>query len=208
MARYKQNARNQAVSETRQRLLEAAVVEFSDLGYAEANINRISAAAGFAKGTVYNYFPSKQALMLTLIEEVGAAHLDFITRQVREEEDPCRRVERFYAAGFAYVEAHPVQAHFLISTLYGAEEEFKQAMYRVYQPMFQLVREDILAPGTVRGEFQVSDPARTAALLMTIYLGTSSNLSPEGKVWLSAKEVAEFVLRALQKVDEAIYQEK
>ena len=139
MARYKQNARNQAVTETRQHLLDAAVVEFSRQGYAEANINRISEAAGFAKGTVYNYFPSKQALMLTLIEEVGAAHLDFITRQVRAEEDNCRRVERFYAAGFDYVEAHPVQAHFLIATLYGAEEEFKQAMYRAYQPMFQLV---------------------------------------------------------------------
>ena len=208
MARYKQNARNRAVSETRQRLLEAAVIEFSRQGYAEANINRISEAAGFAKGTVYNYFPSKQALMLTLIEEVGAAHLDFITRQVRAEEDSRRRVECFYAAGFAYVEAHPVEAHFLISTLYGAEEEFKQAMYHAYQPMFQLVTEDILTPGIARGEFQVSDPARTAALLMTIYLGSSSNVGPDGKVWLSAKEVAAFVLQALQKVDETIHQEE
>jgi AcrR family transcriptional regulator len=208
MARYKQNARDQAVSETRQRLLDAAVVEFSRRGYAEANINRISEAAGFAKGTVYNYFPSKQSLMLTLIEEVGAAHLDFITRQVRAEADPCCRVERFYAAGFAYVEAYPVQAHFLIATLYGAEEEFKQAMYHAYQPMFLLVTEDILAPGIARGEFQVSDPARTAALLMTIYLGTSSNVGPDGKVWLSAKEVAAFVLQALQKVDRTIHQEE
>ena len=112
---------------------------------------------------------------------------------------PCCRVESFYGAGFVYVEDHPVEAHFLISTLYGAEEDFKQAIYRVYQPMFQLVREYILVPGMARGEFQISDPARPAALLMTIYLGSSSKVGPDGKVWLSPKEVAAFVLRALKK---------
>jgi hypothetical protein len=38
------------LAETRQRLLEAAASEFAREGYTGANINRISQAAGFAKG--------------------------------------------------------------------------------------------------------------------------------------------------------------
>gem|GEM_PF-674619 len=199
LARYRQIDREKSVSETRQHLLLAAMEEFGQKGYASANINRISEAAGLAKGTVYNYFPSKQALLLTLINEIGADHLSYITGQVLGETDAIRRLECFYTAGFNYVEKEPLQARFLITTLNSAEEEFKLAMFRAYQSMFQLVSDEILAVGVSQGCFQVTDVRRTAALLMTIYLGTSSQLDQNGRPWLDPIEVARFVLQALKK---------
>jgi AcrR family transcriptional regulator len=198
MARFRQEDREKTLSATRQRLLAAAVDEFAREGYAGANINRISAAAGLAKGTVYNYFASKQALMLALIEEVGTAHLAYIAQRVHQVAGPAARLEQFYAAVFAFVEENPARARFLITTLYGAALEFKQAMYRVYGPMFQLVQGEILDPGTAQGIFQVADGMRAAALIMTLYLGTSSNVDPNGKVWMDAKEVAGFALKAVR----------
>jgi len=189
------------MNETRTRLMSAAVIEFASKGYAEANINRISETAGFAKGTVYNYFPSKQALMLALITKVGAFHLVFIGEQVRKDESAAGRLERFLAAGFEFVENHPAEARFLITTLYGADNEFKMAMYEAYLPMFRLVGEDIVTFGIRQGVFKESDPIRTAALLMTLYLGTSSNVDQGGKVWLKSSEVAQFALQALQKIE-------
>ena len=59
MPRPRTAAREQVLAQTRQQLLDAAAVEFTREGYASANINRISKTAGFAKGTIYNYFPSK-----------------------------------------------------------------------------------------------------------------------------------------------------
>jgi AcrR family transcriptional regulator len=56
MPRYKESERQQAQSETRQLLVQAAIQEFARQGYERANINHISRAAGFAKGTIYNYF--------------------------------------------------------------------------------------------------------------------------------------------------------
>jgi AcrR family transcriptional regulator len=35
-------------------------------------VNRISVAAGLAKGTIYNYFPSKRELFLAVVEEASA----------------------------------------------------------------------------------------------------------------------------------------
>ena len=43
-------------------LVDTATAEFAREGYNGANINRISLAAGFAKGTIYNYFPRQLEL--------------------------------------------------------------------------------------------------------------------------------------------------
>jgi AcrR family transcriptional regulator len=57
---------------TRARLLTAAAEEFGRVGLERANVNAISLAAGYAKGTIYNYFPSKEELFLAVVEEAVA----------------------------------------------------------------------------------------------------------------------------------------
>src|SRR6266542_3263841 len=57
---------------TRERLLEAAAREFARLGLERANVDAISLAAGYAKGTIYNYFSSKEELFLVVVEEACA----------------------------------------------------------------------------------------------------------------------------------------
>ncbi len=57
---------------TRARLLAAAAHEFARTGLERANVDAISLAAGYAKGTIYNYFPSKEALFLAVVEEASA----------------------------------------------------------------------------------------------------------------------------------------
>jgi len=54
---------------TRVRLIEAAKREFADRGLAGARFDEISLAAGHAKGTIYNYFDSKEALFLAVVGE-------------------------------------------------------------------------------------------------------------------------------------------
>ena len=204
MARYKKAEREKALGDTRQLLLQAATEEFAREGYGGANINAISRAAGFAKGTVYNYFPSKRALMLALIDEIARMHLELISTRVQEEGDPGRRLVRFFEAGFAFVSDHLAEGRVMINTIYGPEVEFKQAAYQAYQPMFQLVARDILAPGIAQGVFRQVDPGATATLLMTIYLGTASQVDEEGRIWLDPRQVADFALNALRENDQSL----
>jgi AcrR family transcriptional regulator len=56
---------------TRAKLLEAAAREFGRVGLERANIDTISLAAGYAKGTIYNYFASKEELFLVVVEEAS-----------------------------------------------------------------------------------------------------------------------------------------
>lgn len=199
MARHKTSERQNIRQETRQALLEAAAEAFAQDGYAKANINQISMAAGFAKGTIYNYFPSKRALMLSLIDEIARDHFEFIADQVRGEPDPRHRLSRFFQAGFDFVSQHLAQSRVMVLTLYGSDEAFKNRMGQAYLPLFRLVGEEILGPGIERQQFRQVDPGAMSALLMTVYLGTGSQLNEEGQPWLDPDFVADFCLRALQR---------
>ena len=197
MARIPKTEREQALHAARQRLLDAAAVEFAHKGFAEANINHISEAAGFAKGTIYNYFPSKQALLFELIKEAGASHVQFIAERVRQENNPEQRLFCFFEAGFKFVEEYPIRARFLITTLYSPGIKVQEAMYQAYQPMFHLVAQEIVAPGIELGLFRPSNPLATANMLMTLYLGSGSHVDEQGKVYMDPRQVADFALNGL-----------
>jgi AcrR family transcriptional regulator len=63
--------------ETRQRLLEAAWTLFREKGYSATTVEEITDGADVAKGTFFNYFPSKEALLEELsvwrVEQLRAA---------------------------------------------------------------------------------------------------------------------------------------
>ena len=57
--------------EKRQRLVEAAIEEFNEYGLENASYNRIIERSGLSKGSVYYYFDNKDALLGTVMEEIG-----------------------------------------------------------------------------------------------------------------------------------------
>jgi AcrR family transcriptional regulator len=60
----------QARSETtRQKLLDAAMDLFSEVGYAAAGLGEIIERAGMTKGALYHHFDSKEALATAIIEQ-------------------------------------------------------------------------------------------------------------------------------------------
>jgi len=73
----------------RQRLLESAAEEFAAKGYDGASLNRILAASGISKSSLYYYFDDKADLFTTLVEqslgllfrEVGEFDLRKLTRE-------------------------------------------------------------------------------------------------------------------------------
>ncbi|MBN2056135.1 helix-turn-helix transcriptional regulator, partial [bacterium] len=46
----------------RDRIIDAAAIQFANRGYADATVKDIAAGAGISTGNVYRYFPTKQAL--------------------------------------------------------------------------------------------------------------------------------------------------
>ncbi len=66
--------------ETVESILEAAVDLFSSRGYARTSTNHIARRAGVSVGSLYQYFPNKDALLTALL----ARHLAAVESAVRE----------------------------------------------------------------------------------------------------------------------------
>lgn len=198
MARHKETERKAVQGSTRRRLLDSAVAAFARDGYDGANINDISTAAGFARGTIYNYFPSKQALVLAVLADTGGRHAAYIRDAVLDETDPGQRLSRFFEAGFAVVRASPAESQVMLNALYGPDEAQKKVLYEAYLPLFHLVGQEIVHAGMQTGQFRTVDPQVTANLLMIMYLGTGSRAGESGQTWLTPQAVADFALHALR----------
>ena len=65
---------------TVEQLLVAAVQVFEEHGYAGTTTNRVAARAGVSVGTLYQYFPNKEALAVALLER----HLAETRRRVND----------------------------------------------------------------------------------------------------------------------------
>jgi AcrR family transcriptional regulator len=78
----------QARSETtRQKILDAAIDLFSEVGYAAAGLGEIIERAGMTKGALYHHFDSKEALATAIIEQ-GTSLTRNAFRQVCESSAP------------------------------------------------------------------------------------------------------------------------
>ena len=198
MARLGKTVRDAALAETRQRLLAAAATEFASEGYVGANVNHISQAAGLAKGTVYNYFPSKRGLMLALVDTIASAHTEAVLQQVALEQAPAQRLECFFRAGFAFVEQHPAQARVIVNAVYGHDAAIRERVYQAYERLFTMITQDVVKAGIAQGGFRSLDPNLVTALIMTVYLGSCSQLDSNDKIWLDPGQVVGFILNGLR----------
>ncbi|WP_447981919.1 TetR/AcrR family transcriptional regulator [Achromobacter kerstersii] len=59
----------------REAIVRAAVEEFRTAGFEATSMDRIAAAAGVSKRTVYNHFPSKEELFSHILEELWASSI-------------------------------------------------------------------------------------------------------------------------------------
>lgn len=87
-------------AETRARILDAALKEFSAKGLAGARTEQIAAAAGVNKALLYYYFESKEKLYLAAFEMVAAQVRDQSMAVLLREASPGERVVRTALAHF------------------------------------------------------------------------------------------------------------
>lgn len=197
MPRYKEADSTYIRMQTRERLLEAAALAFSKEGYDRAKIDDISRSAGFAKGTIYNYFESKRDILLTLIEEIASKHNTFVAGAVQSIAEPTERLEKFFEAGFEWVKDNPHQARLMFNSLNDADADLRQTIFSAYAPMFLLVGQEIVAAGIEGGRFRQLESGPTSGLIMLFYLGAASQTDPEGQPWVNPGQLSDLLLNGL-----------
>jgi AcrR family transcriptional regulator len=64
-------------------IIEAAARTLAEEGYARATTNRIAQAAGVSVGSLYQYFPSKDAIAVELARRLRASRLALVAERLR-----------------------------------------------------------------------------------------------------------------------------
>ena len=82
------SARTEQRIATRRRLYDAAMREFRDHGVVAAQIEDIIRAAGVARGTFYNHYPTKDHVLLEYIDRLQSAVAQQLTHLTAEAPRP------------------------------------------------------------------------------------------------------------------------
>jgi AcrR family transcriptional regulator len=81
----------------RRAILEAALAEFAERGYAAARLDDVAARAGVAKGTLYLYFAHKEALFEQLIRSAVSPLIDrFAGLAAAADLSPLEALDKFF----------------------------------------------------------------------------------------------------------------
>jgi AcrR family transcriptional regulator len=177
----------------RERLVQAAAAHFGAAGFSDATIDAISQDAGLAKGTVYNYFESKQELFGAVVEE--GARLAAARFGEADSGGPVRT--RLLAVADADVSVLRESEAF-VKVLVREAMGFHPETYPIIQARlapYVVAVADLLQNGIDQGEIRDDTPVEQLALL---FVGTLSLLYVQhwgsGGVWPTLDEIPALVV--------------
>jgi TetR/AcrR family fatty acid metabolism transcriptional regulator len=98
-----------------QAILDAAVVVFSNSGFANAKIHEISDKAGIAIGTVYLYFKNKEEILVKIFESVWSNLLMMIETIDSNVCDPIEKFNKVIDAVFEMFDKKPELATIFVN---------------------------------------------------------------------------------------------
>jgi len=151
----------------RPRLVEAASAVFAEKGYASTRVADIAERAGVGKGTVYEYFSSKEELLFAVFEMTNAEismRMDAALAAGGSTEEQLHNLLRLAAEVITeQVEMQPVILDFWAASRgKGLEETYRKAVVSSYTFFRNLVA-DFIRDGQQQGEFKTTIDAEALA---------------------------------------------
>jgi AcrR family transcriptional regulator len=148
-------ARSQRAAATRQRILDAALVEFSAKGLAGARVDEIAVRASANKRMLYAHFGSKEELWLTVLEGAYAAKREEERALAVDALPPEDAMRRLVAFNLRYTAAHPEFVALLNQeNIHRATHLQRSAQVpAMYSPLLDMLR-GVLKRGEATGVFR------------------------------------------------------
>jgi AcrR family transcriptional regulator len=176
--------RQRRSTETRERLFRAALRLFAEQGFAETTVEDITNAADVGKGTFFNYFPSKEHILIAF-SDMQLSKLQATVDQMRARPEPMRS---FFRAMTLRMTEEPSKAPDVVRALLQANLSsssvrtvMRERSARAEELLTQLVQ-----IGQERGEFRRDVPAlELAQVFRQTIFGTLLMWSLHGDASLS-----------------------
>ena len=90
-------------------IAQAALDQFTQLGFVAASLEKIASAAGIGKSTIYEYYKNKEELFVAAVEAACDGWFNDVDEICRQTQDPIERLEGI-AANFMECPDYPPKA--------------------------------------------------------------------------------------------------
>ena len=101
--------REEKNQQTRRRIMDSALAEFSKQGYGASSVNTICASQDISKGIIYHYFKSKDDLFLACIEECFSQLTEYLKKNMRLTSENLRnQLEEYFNVRSNFFRENPV----------------------------------------------------------------------------------------------------
>lgn len=103
---------------TRQKIIDSALLEFSEKSYGEASLNTICASGALSKGIIYHYFKDKDELYLVCVKDCFDALTDYLREVAMVKSASVERaLSCYFDARIAFFETHPLYLKLFCNTI-------------------------------------------------------------------------------------------
>lgn len=160
------------VSDRRTRILCAAQEVFAQEGFRSAEVRTVAERAGVGKATIYKFFPSKEALLLVIVEESLNYMRDLALASLVETGEPLQRLENAARSMARFLESNREFSRVLI-------QEAGEFMGDIQRKHLALVEQNLPFAeaffGTLReqGYFQALSARESVHLMVNVMIGAT-----------------------------------
>jgi AcrR family transcriptional regulator len=161
--------RERKKEETRHRIFHAAVDLFRHKGFEQTTVDDITEKADVARGTFFNYFPRKDAV-LAFLSESRLTELEEDAGALLAQPRPAREkiLDLLSDAASAYAEDRELSRYVLVELMRLAFSPANEVMARWHEQIVRLV-----VQGQETGDLRRDlDPVRCEELLQAVYYAT------------------------------------
>jgi AcrR family transcriptional regulator len=154
----------------RESILRAALQVFVQYGVRDFKMIHVAETAGIGKGTLYEYFPSKQALVAGSIALFFDDYAGYVSSRMAQSADPVSKIRTLISASFGFF-AEQKERLDIIFQVWGAamvevdRQETLLAMSETYRQTRDWLA-DVISEGVATGVFRELDRRVVASLIL------------------------------------------
>jgi TetR/AcrR family fatty acid metabolism transcriptional regulator len=199
-ARDSQSSRD-ARGDKRKRILDAAVRVLARKGFHATRVSEVAKAAGVADGTIYLYFDSKDALLVSLFEDRVERLLAFLDAELPRAQTASEKLRRVIELQLGLLESERDLAEVLTVILRQSTKLMKEHAAPKFNAYIDAIAR-VVAEGQASGELRSDVAPRLVAraifgaldgIAMTWALGRAKH----GALLRASGQLAQIMLRGL-----------
>ena len=185
---------------------QAAIRVFAREGFHQARMETIAHEAGVAVGTIYNYFDSKEEVLLSIFKAEFEERVHFYKELGGSGLSIPEQIQRILQAHFSLLSERKELAQLLLRERFNLSKGFKSKVLALYREMLQQI-EVVIREGVEQGRVRSCNPRIIAPALLGVVQSISAcgMLYPEeeiqGILQNASAELTELIWNGLKKGD-------